>query len=171
MPTIPAASPSRPSTRLTALAIPTTHNTVSTGIRSAERTTVVPANGNRKNSMLIPKRYRMVPARIWPDILAGGDISRRSSAIPTAKITDAPKTRPMGSDEPRNRVLRPGSCDATTMAASRPRNMAAPPTVAVGRSCTRRSSGTTMIENRTARRRTTKVQAQVAKAATRPTIT
>ena len=77
----------------------------------------------------------------------------------------------MGSEEPRNSGLSACSCEATTMATSRPRYMAAPPTVGVGRSWTRRSSGTTMIEKRTARRRTTKVQAQVAKAATRPTIT
>ena len=56
MPTIPAASPSSPSTKLTALAIPTTHSTVTTGIRSAERTTVVPAKGRRKNRILMPNR-------------------------------------------------------------------------------------------------------------------
>ena len=63
MPTIPAASPSRPSTRLTALAMPTTHSTVITGIRSADSTTVVPAKGSRKNSMLMPKRYSTVPGQ------------------------------------------------------------------------------------------------------------
>jgi hypothetical protein len=103
--------------------------------------------------------------------LAGGDISRRSSTMPTVKITEAARTSPMGSDEPRNNAESPCICDATTMATSRPRNMAAPPTVGVGCSWTRRSSGMTMIEKRTARRRTTKVQTQVVKAATRPTIT
>jgi hypothetical protein len=48
--------------------------------------------------------------------------------------------------------------------------MAAPPTVGVGRSWTRRSSGRTMIEKRTASRRTTKVAAKVASAAARPTM-
>ena len=57
------------------------------------------------------------------------------------------------------------------MAASKATNMAAPPTVGVGRSCTRRSSGTMMIEKRTASQRTMNVQTNVAKAATRPTIT
>jgi hypothetical protein len=42
--------------------------------------------------------------------------------------------------------------------------------VGVGRSCTRRSSGRTMIEKRTASTRTTKVQIQVTTAATAPTI-
>ena len=60
----------------------------------------------------------------------------------------------------------PCSCEATAMATSKPTNMAAPPTVGVGRSWTRRSSGMTMNENRTASRRTTKVQTQVTTAAT-----
>jgi len=48
--------------------------------------------------------------------------------------------------------------------------MAAPPTVGVGFSCTRRSSGTTMIEKRCAKRRTTNVTVQVVTAAAAPTI-
>jgi hypothetical protein len=48
--------------------------------------------------------------------------------------------------------------------------MAAPPTVGVGRSWTRLSSGRTMKEKRTARRRTTKVAMKVTTAATAPTM-
>ncbi len=170
MATMPAASPSRPSTRLTALAMPTTHRTVTTGMRSDDRTSVVLRKGSRKYSMLIPNRYRTVPARIWPDSFAGGDISRRSSTIPTAKMIDAASTRPMGSELPRNSILSPGIWEATTTEASRPRYIADPPRVGVGRSCTRRSSGRTMIEKRTASSRAAKVQIQVTTAATAPTI-
>ena len=77
----------------------------------------------------------------------------------------------MGSELPRKTGGSPGSSEATSIATSRPTNMAAPPTVGVGRSWTRRSSGWTMTAKRTARRRTTKVQAKVTRAAVAATIT
>ena len=87
------------------------------------------------------------------------------------KITAAAEHQPEGVGvAPEQRRCSPGSCEATAMAASRPTNIAAPPTVGVGRSWTRRSSGMTMIEKRTARRRTTNVASQVTTAATTPTI-
>ena len=90
MATMPAASPSSPSIRLTAFAMPTTQITVTSGARSGDSTTRgARQNGTRKNSMVSPKKYSTVPARTWPDILAGGDTSRRSSTMPTVKITAA----------------------------------------------------------------------------------
>ena len=48
--------------KLTALAMPTTHSTVMTGARSGDRTRVVPTTGRWKVSMVMPEKYRTVPA-------------------------------------------------------------------------------------------------------------
>ena len=80
---MPAARPSRPSTRLTALAMPITHSTVTSADRSAESTTR-PENGTRKYTMLTPLMVRMLPASTRPATLAGADTSNRSSMKPTA---------------------------------------------------------------------------------------
>ena len=76
-----------------------------------------------------------------------------------ATITAAARTTPSGSELARNTGPNCLSRDATTMAARNATNMAAPPVVAVGRVCTRRSSGMTRNEKRAARRRATKVRA------------
>ncbi len=55
MATIPAASPSSPSIRLTALVIRHTHATVMSGSRSAE-SEMKPANGTWKKNIVTPNR-------------------------------------------------------------------------------------------------------------------
>ena len=73
-----------------------------------------------------------MPARIWPDILAGG------GHLP--QVVDHPDGEDdRGAEDQADRVgvapedgLSPCSCEATTMATRKPRYMAAPPTVGVG---------------------------------------
>src|SRR5581483_6462493 len=165
MPTTPAASPSRPSIRLTALAISATQITVSSGDRSGERTTK-PAKGILKNSSVTPSSDRRLPEKTWPASLAGGDTSRRSSRAPTANIVVAPISSPSGSEVPRKTGRNRGRTEATAMAARKPPYIAAPPRVGVGRSWTRRGSGDTTAPRRMATRRTVGVRAQVTRAAT-----
>src|SRR6266851_418082 len=115
--------------------------------------------------MLTPRKYRTDPASTVPASLAGGDTSRTSSMRPTRKTTPPARTTPRGSEDPWKTGAKAGSWEATPMAARKARNMAAPPAVGVGFSCTRRSSGRTTAPNRTAARRTAKVSSQVPTAA------
>src|SRR5438874_292232 len=169
MPTTPAARPSSPSMRFTALAMRATQITVRSGDRSGERTTN-PAKGIRKNSSVTPRSDSRLPEKTCPASLAGGDTSRRSSRAPTANITVAPMSSPSGSDVPRKTGRNLGSTEATAMAARKPPYMAAPPRVGVGRSWTRRLSGETTAPRRMATRRTVGVRSQVTTAATARTI-
>ena len=69
----------------------------------------------------------MVAASTWPAILAGADMSRKSSMMPTTKMAAAPRIRPSGSEDPRNSGLRAGIEAAIAQATSRATNMATPP--------------------------------------------
>ena len=69
----------------------------------------------------------MLAASTWPATLAGADISRASSIIPTAKMAAPASTTPSGSEEPAKTVRKAGIRAAATMATRKPRNMAAPP--------------------------------------------
>jgi hypothetical protein len=155
--------------RFTALTMSATQITVSSGDRSGESTTN-PANGTRKNSSVIPRIDRRLPEKTCPASLAGGDTSRRSSRAPTANIVVAPISSPRGSDVPRKTERNWGRTEAVAMAARKPPYMAAPPSVGVGRSWTRRASGETTAPRRMATRRTTGVSSQVTRAATTRTI-
>ena len=93
--------------------------------------------------MLTPKRTRTVPASTMPATRAGADTSRRSSVNPTAKMTVAARSTPSGSLDPSNTAANESICQATAIEATRARNMAMPPMVAVGTEWTRRSSGAT----------------------------
>src|SRR6478672_4155213 len=95
----------------------------------------------------------------------------RSSARPTANITTAPSTTPSGSELLTNRGSNRPMFHATAIAARNPRNMATPPTAAVGWVWTRRSSGCTTQPSRSAHSRTSGVAISVTPAATPPTIT
>ena len=169
---MPAARPSRPSIRLTAFAMPTTQSTVISGARSGDSTTKS-ANGTRKKSIVTPASESTLPDRTCPASLAGGDTSRMSSSSPTEQMIAAARTTPSGSVDPVNTALkpcRPGSTHATPMAARKPKNMAAPPRVGVGRSWTRRSSGWTTAPIPMASRRRSGVVTNVTSAATAKTI-
>src|ERR1700722_8192795 len=156
MATTPAASPSRPSIRFTALVMPMTHRAVSNGVTSGESTTN-PARGTLNWNQSTPKKYRMDAARTCPAILAGADMSRMSSMTPTTKIAVAPRIRPSGSEEPWNSERSWGMRAATEKATSRATNMATPPAWGVTRWWTFRSSGWATYPIRVATRRTGKV--------------
>src|SRR5262245_29025849 len=96
----------------------------------------------------------------------------RSSSAPTTNITPAPSSSPNGSEFCSNTSRNSGSIDATASATRNPMNIAAPPSVGVGRLCTRRgaSEGCTTAPNRTARMRTTGVASSVVASATARTI-
>ena len=78
MAAMPAASPSRPSTRFTALAMPTTHSTVTSADQSADRNSRS-RNGTRRTRIDTPAKNSTPPASAIPATLAGGEMSRRSS--------------------------------------------------------------------------------------------
>jgi hypothetical protein len=143
--------------------------TVTSGDRSGD-STMKPAKGIRKNSIVTPRIDSRLPEKTWPATLAGGETSRRSSSAPTANMTAAPMISPIGSELPRKMGRNSGMHQATPMAARNPPNMAAPPSVGVGCSCTRRASGMTTAPRRIEARRTTGVRAHVTTAATARTI-
>src|SRR5437764_15128413 len=169
MATMPAASPSRPSMKLTAFAMTATHTTVTSGCKSRDSDST-PVNGNRKKNIDTPSRYSTDPASTWPDSLAGAEISRTSSPRPTAKMIVAAITTANGADDPSNTSLKSGSCDATAIATRKATNMAAPPTVGSGVVCTRRSPGITTRLRTTTTLRTTNVSNQVPTSATAKTM-
>jgi hypothetical protein len=76
-----------------------------------------------------------------PAKVAGADMSRKSSMIPTTKIAAAPRMSPSGSVDPRNRSPSAGIDAATAQVISMATNMATPPASGVTRWCTLRSSG------------------------------
>ena len=80
---------------------------------------------------------------------------------PTASISTAAMTRPSGSVLLSKIESKACMRQATSMPTRKPTSMAPPPSVGVGRSCTRRSSGFTTAPTRTAMRRTTGMAANV----------
>ena len=155
--------------KLTTLAIPTTHNTVTSADQSADRNKTS-RNGTRNTRIDTPVSDRMLPASTIPAIFAGGEISRRSSMSPTPKITAAAATTPTTSVRAASTWPKSSISAAASTAATIPAIIAAPPAVGVGASCTWRSSGATTAPTRMARRRTSGTSANVTAAATTPTI-
>ena len=96
----------------------------------------------------------------------------RSSSAPTTNITPAARITPNGSELSSNISRNWSICDATAIAARKPTNIAAPPSVGVGFVCTWRASpdGATTAPSRIARNRTTGVSANVTASATARTI-
>ena len=78
MATMPAASPSRPSIRLMALTMATSHSTVTTKAKSWDKMTAS-STGRRRLSTVTPANARALPASTMEATLAGADISRTSS--------------------------------------------------------------------------------------------
>ena len=95
----------------------------------------------------------------------------RSSSAPTKNITPAARITPRGSEFWSNISWNWPICDATAIAARKPTNIAAPPSVGVGLVCTCRASvGATTAPNRIASNRTIGVSASVTPSATASTI-
>ena len=89
----PAASPSSPSRRLTALLTPTSHSTVTgtdQGPRWAMREEPPSRDGTEIQSMRRPSPTETAAPASWPRSLAWGDSPRRSSTRPTTKTTAVP---------------------------------------------------------------------------------
>ncbi len=168
MATIPPARPSRPSIRLTALAMSTTHTTVNRADMFDERITVS-KKGIRSTTSDTPTTLRTTPATTMPATLAGTDSGEMSSTTPTAQITAAATSTPIISDGAANTDAKSPSSQAVAAPTNRPNSIAVPPSVAVGDSWTLRSSGATRTPDRVARRRATGVAAAVATAAAPPT--
>ena len=147
-----------------AVVMPSTHSTVSSADMSGDSDTS-PANGIRKKRMLTPEIDRMLPASTVPAALAGGDTSRRSSICPTAKITRAASTTPSGTVLATNTACRLSDRQPTNMPLRKPSRIAAPPSSAVGRVCTRRSSGACTAPTLNERRRNSGVVSSVTSAA------
>ena len=128
MATTPAARPSSPSIRFTALVRQMTQSAVMSGITPGE-STKKPASGILNCHMVTPAKYRMLAASTCPAILAGADMSRMSSIRPTANIAPAARTTPIISGESsKTRACRnAGMAAAASTAMRNPMNMAAPP--------------------------------------------
>ncbi len=154
--------------RLTALAMPRTQMTVSRGARS-EEIEMIPAKGIRRNTMVMPSRYRTLAASTMPAVLAGAETGRTSSKVPTAHMSTAATTTPSGMDGASNTAENACSRVAARNAARRPPSMARLPRRGVGIRWTRRSSGSTTAPERTASQRATGVRTNVTPSATRKT--
>ena len=127
----PAANPSRPSIRLTALAISSTQHTLTRVARSGDNT-VKPSSGIGTLMIDTPLNARIDPASTMPATFAGGDTSRMSSTSPVAKITVAAIATPTMFDGDSNTDSNSPSNAAHANPARRPRYIAPPPSDGVG---------------------------------------
>ena len=87
MPTTPAASPSRPSTKLTALMVATTRSTVSSAPWAGSRENWTSPLASVKKRNWMPKATRKPAASTCPPSLVSASSSKRSSSTPTAQIS------------------------------------------------------------------------------------
>ena len=166
MATIPAASPSRPSMRLTALASPTTHSTVMSSDHPDDRITRS-KNGTLNTSIETPAAWRTTPATAVPAALARGDSPLVSSASPTPKMVPSARTPPRISP----RDDRSPMNSPTAAAARIPAIIAMPPATGVGLSWTWRTPGSEAAPHLTASLAVSGTNANVTAAATAATMT
>ena len=101
---------------------------------------------------------------------ASADVPLRSSITPRPTINVQATTVPSGSTAVAFICSKKGKSRDTPIATRKPPNIASPPMVGVGTTWTFRSEGISIAPNRTARRRTRGVRANVVSAATRKTI-
>ena len=159
MATRPAASPSRPSTRLMALTVTITSSTVmgmpSSGARLMTPSSRGPTDGSQKNSTCTPARVMVVAARIWPASLTGADRPLRSSTMPMPTIREAPMAMPAASEETNSSG---NSSDDRASPPMKPKNRASPPRVGVAMACILRPPGRSTAPIRRATARTSGVR-------------
>ena len=165
---MPAARPSRPSIRFTALAMPTTQSTVSSTDHSADRNTKS-QNGTRNTSMDMPAPYSTTAAAAIPATLAGGDSPLTSSRKPVANSTATPATPPRISPGASRMSGTPPTADAAAAAATTPASIAMPPAAGVAVSWMWCSSGGRLAPTRTASLAVSGTKTKVTTAATPPT--
>ncbi len=129
--------------RFTALAMITTHITVTSAARSGE-STVNPMNGRGTLTIVMPTRLSTDPAKTIAAIFAGADTSRMSSMTPATKMINAATTTPPTVPGESNTGAKNDSPRDTASPPSTPTSIAPPPRVGVADECTRRSLGTAM---------------------------
>src|SRR5919199_6064482 len=166
----PAARPSRPSMKFSALTVSTVSRIVA-GTPTSGPSERVPmsATGRNRNASCTPSSTITPAAAIWPVSLVSASRPKRSSRTPSRQISP-PATR-TAMVWVLNSKLRcsEGSCEATRTPAATPRYIATPPPRGVGMTCTSRSRTAAITRNRTAATRTTGVARKVTSAAVRRT--
>src|SRR5450432_4683600 len=165
MPTTPAARPSRPSMKLTALITTTMNVTVRITDHCWPRISV-PEPGIGSQSNCTPCNTMTDAARIWPASFVTASRLNRSSRAPMTNTTPPPSSSARGSEKRWLTTCRVGILDATSNAAAIPANIAAPPRRGVGLEWTSRSRTPVMAPILTATRRTMGVDMYVTAAAT-----
>lgn len=138
MQTMPAARPSRPSTKFTALMVITTRATVSR-LPCHWVSATVPMPGTGIHSIVRPCMTITPAAIICAPSLIRASISNLSSSTPISQIRAAPESSARGSFDSSKTPLRLRRWSATSSPAHSPPNMAMPPSRGVGSRCTSRA--------------------------------
>lgn len=138
MHTMPAARPSRPSTKLTALMVMTTRATVSS-VPCHWVSATVPTPGIGSHRIVRPWMTMTAAAIICPPSLIRASISNLSSSTPISQISAAPESSALGSVESWKTQSRLWRWAATISPAHSPPNMAMPPSLGVGSRWTSRA--------------------------------
>src|SRR6266487_439933 len=166
MQTIPAARPSRPSMKFTALMVATTTRIVSTidsfGVRLNRWSC-----GSGKLDSWAPLATRIPPAATWPASLPSAFIPQRSSIMPITTIRPPASSRPLTRPLPGNTLRSGTSWLATSSPAASPRYIAMPPMRGIGAACTSRSRAAGTARTLIANWRTSGVSRYVTVAVTR----
>ncbi len=146
---MPAASPSRPSTKFTAFIATTITITVAKRLRRADAI-VTPPMGTVMS--WTPRHATKPAASTWPTSLVSQSRSQMSSAMPSAQTMPAAMTIAQSSCPPGPAKVerRKGVPDAKVTATARPHHMARPPRRGVGMVWTSRSRTAVMAFVRSA---------------------
>src|SRR3954467_3547630 len=161
----PAASPSRPSMKLSALTVSTVSRIVSgTPTSGPSETVPMSATGRNTNASCTPSSTITPAAAIWPVSLVSASRPNLSSRTPSRQISP-PATSTAAVCESSKVRCSAGSRVATSTAAATPRYMATPPPRGGGMTCTSRSRGAAIMRQRIATIRTTGVARKVTTAA------
>ena len=134
--TIPAASPSSPSTKFTALIDATSRNAVIAIDRLGDAVSRLLPNGNI--TICSPPTETRTEIRSWPAILSIQSRSAISSMIPRRQTRKAPRSTTQITLLSWNRLDTKGSLLAKRSAAASPISIASPPIRGVGTVCTSR---------------------------------
>ncbi|CAM5465564.1 hypothetical protein SGRIM128S_00891 [Streptomyces griseomycini] len=138
MHTMPAARPSSPSTKFTALMVMTTRATVKS-VPCHWVSATVPTPGSGIHRIVRPCMTITPAAIIWPPSLIRASISNLSSRTPISQISAAPESSARGSLDFSKSWPRLVRWSATSRPAHRPKNIAIPPSRGVGSRCTSRA--------------------------------
>ena len=138
MHTMPAARPSSPSTKFTALMVMTTSATVSSVPCSGVSATL-PTPGTGSHRIVRPCSTITPAAIICPPSLSRASTPHLSSRTPRIQISPAPDSSARGSSDSVKTSPMLVRCAATSSPAHSPPNIAMPPRRGVGSRCTSRA--------------------------------